>query len=174
MCLGELFIEKNVQPHMVEWENFVVSGDHGQGAFRVAFRCIVKVFGSKELLYKTASVSDVYCRKDTGEFLKNTILDWMTEDLKIINDSKVVIKTEHLEGGEERVVCNFIPRSAYAPRVRVLTQTEIYVTGILLGWQQCLGRRACLHTGAIFACWQKSHGARKVTVKEKHGRFKRL
>ena len=68
--LGELLTERNVQPHMVEWENFIVGGDHGQGAFRVSFRCIVKVFGSKDFLYKTASVSDAYCRKDTGEVLK--------------------------------------------------------------------------------------------------------
>ena len=139
--VGEVLTENKIKPQQVERIGFVIGADHGKDAFRVCFRCTVKLFGSDKLIYKTASVGSVYCNKDTSDIVEKTILNWLTEDMKKIHESKMVFSAESLDNSGTRVACGFIPKSSPNPLgERVIESITMFVTGDLAFLAMILGR----------------------------------
>ena len=68
----------------------VLGGDHGVGAFRLTIHILVRL-NSGKVLKDEIGTSTVFCKKDTSEVLKKTILDQLIADLKKINESKLVM-----------------------------------------------------------------------------------
>ena len=124
---------------MVERLSFVFGGDHEKGAFWLCFCVIIKVYGIKDLFYKTASVADVFCKKDSGDILEKTILPMLTKDLKKISESKVTIQYE--SGNAGKIVCGLITKTSPNPnRARTVDHVTMYVTGDLAWLAAMLGK----------------------------------
>ena len=71
----------------------VVGGDHGQGAFRLGFKVLIDVESAdgeeRKVLHKTVNIATVHCKKEVGAILESTVIDWVAEDLKYINENRL-------------------------------------------------------------------------------------
>ena len=89
-----------------------LGGDHGQGAFWLCFRALLTVKGVKMPYYKTKLIAEIYCKKEEGTILDESITPWMNEDLKQIKDSLLEVRS-----GSDGVTCDW--------RAKVLPPTNI-------------------------------------------------
>ena len=68
----------------------VVGGDHGQGAFRLCILVIIELH-DRDPVDVAVSIGKVFCSKEEGVLLDETIMDWVSTDLEMINDSIVLL-----------------------------------------------------------------------------------
>ena len=83
----ELIVEYKISSKDIVGVFLVVGGDHGQGAFRLCFRALLTVRGRVHPVYKTKSIAEVYCKKEEGTLLDESIMPWLNSDLTKIKDS---------------------------------------------------------------------------------------
>jgi hypothetical protein len=86
-------MENHVSIKTVRRVALVLGGDHGKGAFRLVIRVLI-LLEDEQVLYKDLGVATILCKKDSAEIFKNTIYDWLTADLTLLNDSKVILEQE--------------------------------------------------------------------------------
>ena len=75
----------NFDPKLIKYLQSVYSGDHGQQKFRFASKLLLMYEGI--LHSQVYALSDVACKKDNGEVLKNTIMKPLSEGVNKIEDS---------------------------------------------------------------------------------------
>ena len=96
---GAMLTKHGAKPSDVERLDFMQGGDHAQnsgikartGVFRICIRLAATMKNGDLHHYDIRGAATVYCKKDTSEVLRKTILDMWTADLKILNESKVSI-----------------------------------------------------------------------------------
>ena len=152
--MSELLAERNKNASEVTRVDFVIGGDHGIGAFRLCIRVIIKLI-SGELIHKTVQVAKVVCKKDSADILEKTILPLLTNHLKQINDSKLVIMnaTNELSGEKSgEIICNMFPKTYndYILNATIIPMVTIYVTGDIQWMCMLLGMEGmsphwCIH-----------------------------
>ena len=64
--------------------DIIIGGDHGQKAFRLSLKVILKTDGNKKVGEFIANIGEVDCKKDTAVVLRNTIFSQINERLKTI------------------------------------------------------------------------------------------
>eukprot|EP00581_Thalassiosira_minuscula_P022931 CAMPEP_0184435336 /NCGR_PEP_ID=MMETSP0738-20130409/485517_1 /TAXON_ID=385413 /ORGANISM="Thalassiosira miniscula, Strain CCMP1093" /LENGTH=117 /DNA_ID=CAMNT_0026801683 /DNA_START=228 /DNA_END=578 /DNA_ORIENTATION=+ len=72
----ELLSEHAVKPWDVTGVFLAVGGDHGQGAFRICFRLLLRLKDRELPIYKTKAIAEVYCKKEEGVLLDNSVIPW--------------------------------------------------------------------------------------------------
>ena len=60
----------------------MVGGDHGQGAFRSVFRALLSMSTAGPGIYKTKAIAEVYCKKEEGVLLDESVMPWLEADLQ--------------------------------------------------------------------------------------------
>ena len=63
--------------------DFIVGGDHGQGAFRFPMKLLVIMKSSKNI-ERESSVAYILWKKDNGDILNNIIIDKLQESFEIM------------------------------------------------------------------------------------------
>jgi hypothetical protein len=121
----------------------ILGGDHGIGAFRMPFRTII-ILQNGTVVKRDVGIATINCTKDSSKVIVNTILEWLTEDLKLINDLNIVL-TKAKSGVVE---CKFEPKSAAASSAAsaaaasttvTITNVEIFITGDIKWFCMLLG-----------------------------------
>ena len=138
LSISELLEEHSEDPFAITSSRLVIGGDHGQGAFRLVIRTILLLEGREEPLIKTKSVAEVYCKREEGIVLEATIIDWLKEELTLINDSKVLVKQE-----TGAITCSYSPKSQGVitiPGRAVIQNTIQLMAGDLCWFAYCLGK----------------------------------
>ena len=119
----------------IERIRLVVGGDHGQGAFRLGFRVLLDVNG-KEALKETKSVATITCKKEVTEILEKTVIDWLSDDLKFINDNPL-----HLLQNGDTIIPLFEPEVNNPDDINaVKVKVEQFIAGDLAWEAFCLGK----------------------------------
>ena len=86
------------------------------------------------VLYKDVEIATIVCSKDTSEVLKNTIYDLLTADLKLLNESKLVLAQD--ENGI--IDCSLKPKTSLnEPGETAIDDIDIFNNGDLK-WQAML------------------------------------
>ena len=70
----ELIVEYHLLPEDITGLFLIVGGDHGQGAFRLCFRALLTVRGREAPVYKTKAIAEVYCKKEEGCLLDESVV----------------------------------------------------------------------------------------------------
>ena len=107
VSLAHLLNYKGIKPRDVEELIFGVGGDHGQGAFRLIFKVIVKLLSGDWHEQVCGGAARIICSKDRAEIIKKAFLPQLTKDLEILSKSKVLI-TPLNEDGTGRLVCDLL------------------------------------------------------------------
>ena len=142
------------QPFDVTKIRLIIGGDHGKGAFRLCFRTVINVEGEKKPIYKTKSIAEVYCAKEEGIVLENSIMPWLTEDLKKIHNSQLRIRTSAqdddtdgnggiIRGDNGNIICDYSAKtlaSCTTPNTKVVSNIEMFVAGDLSFYSLLLGK----------------------------------
>jgi len=130
----------------------VIGGDHGQGAFRLGFRVLIDTEsdeGEKEVLHKTINIATVHCKKEVGAILESTVIDWVTEDLKYINENRL-----HLLNVNRRVVTCFESDLGTMHQEEDNLIDPIVIEQFMAGdlaWESfCLGKEAAASSWCIY------------------------
>jgi hypothetical protein len=110
--IQELIIEYDIIPEDILRTFLVLGGDHGQDAFRLCFRALITVRYRSMPYYKTKSIAEVYCKKEEGSILDESVTPWLNEDLKTMKNSQLIVRSD----GDE-VLCN--------RRAKVLVPTDV-------------------------------------------------
>ena len=125
--VAEILMENNAKYSDVISADFCLGGDHGVGAFRLCFRSTVKL-ARGEIFHNDVGVATVKCKKDTSAVLEATIMDWLMEDLKTINESMLVI-TDACDG---EITCDYEEKALQHLQLDsnsfVLPEINIYIT----------------------------------------------
>ena len=88
-AVEELICEHNLQPDNIGKAFLVCGGDHGQGAFRVVFRALLRTLTAGPILYNEKCIAEVYCAKEEGILLDESVMPWLETDLPKIRDSQL-------------------------------------------------------------------------------------
>ena len=51
--------------------------------------------------YKTKSIAEVYCKKEEGSILDESVTPWLNEDLNMMKNSQLSIRSDR-----GKVICN--------------------------------------------------------------------
>ena len=97
-AIEELVAENELSPEDIVRAFLVLGGDHGQGAFQLYFKALLVLVGFDEPVHKTKSIAEVYCAKEEGTLLDESITPWMNEDLKTIKDLRLILKRPDVPG----------------------------------------------------------------------------
>ena len=92
----------NIKPEDILDIHFVFGGDHGVGAFRLSYRCIVTL--KDNTMFHDGGICGTINGKDKPEILEESIMEWLTEDLKRINDLKLFVTCDD----DANAVCSFM------------------------------------------------------------------
>ena len=79
-----------MQPDNIDKAFLVWGGDHGQGAFRVVFRALLRTLTAGPILYNEKCIAEVYCAKEEGILLDESVMPWLETDLQKIKDSQLI------------------------------------------------------------------------------------
>ena len=87
----EIIREYSLQPDNIDIDRafLVCCGDHGQGAFRVVFRALLRTLTAGPILYNEKCIAEVYCAKEEGILLDESVMPWLETDLPKIRDSQL-------------------------------------------------------------------------------------
>ena len=80
--MEELIREYNLQPDNIDKVFLLCGGDHGQGAFRVVFRALLRTLTAGPILYNEKCIAEVYCTKEEGMLLDESVMPWLEADLQ--------------------------------------------------------------------------------------------
>jgi len=133
----DIMNENHIKPLDVIALEIVLGGDHGKGAFRLAFRAIVTVTSGTMYHCDYGGVAYV-TGKDTPDVLEAAIMDWLTTDLEAINSKKVVLDV--LQDGN--TACAFVNTDEEVSGSRhchSIQHVTIYNTGDLKWMAMLLG-----------------------------------
>lgn len=94
LAVVNLMTEHNVKSRTdIEGIKLVIGGDHGQGAFRLCILIIMEL-KNREPVDVAVSIGKVFCTKEEGLLLDETIMDWISTDLQLLHDCQVVMGVE--------------------------------------------------------------------------------
>ena len=116
-----------IHPRLIKRIRLVFGGDHGKGAFRLCFLILICYEGGELPVYTTVACADVYCRKEEGLILEETIMKWLEADLKRVFDSELVIEEASVEDGiirDDR--CTVV--SDYETKIKLITPNTMAST----------------------------------------------
>ena len=136
--VGEKLTELKVKPSNVISIDFILGGNHWKDAFCLCFRIVITMSGGK-MHYVDYGGAGTVMGKDMIDVLEKSIMPWLTEDLKTIHKSKLLMKVID-ESGE--IVCMFVDEESeidYAPDCHIIHHVEIYNTGDLKWMAMLLG-----------------------------------
>ena len=68
----------------------IIGGDHGQGAFRLCILVLIELV-DEEPIDTAVSIGKVFCSKEEGKILDDSIMDLLVADLQKINDSLLLL-----------------------------------------------------------------------------------
>jgi predicted transposase YbfD/YdcC len=147
-----LMTEHSVDIRDIEKTFIILGGDHGIGAFRMPFRNVLVLRDGRHLK-KDIGIATIVCKKDTGKVILNTIMDWLTEDLKEINHSNVVLSTD----ASGNLQCDLQPKTNTSSHS---LDTGIYVTGDIKWFCMLLGMEGmaphyCVYCSLRKQDWKK-------------------
>lgn len=103
---AQLLMENNACATRVKRICVGFGGDHGKGAFRLTMRVLIRL-NSGEVLKDDIGTSTVFCKTDSVDVLRHTILERLTAELKHINESVVVLNSDG-----DFVDCDLQPRAS--------------------------------------------------------------
>ena len=98
----ELIIEHSIRPEDIMAVFLTLGGDHGQGACWLCFRALLTVKGAEIPYYKTKLIAEIYCKKEEGNILDESITPWLNKNLKQIKDSLLEVRS-----GSDGVTCGW-------------------------------------------------------------------
>lgn len=162
--------EHSVAIHDIEKAFIILGGDHGIGAFRMPFRTVLVLKDGRHLK-KDIGIATVVCKKDTGKVILNTIMDWLTEDLKEINDSNVVLTMD----ASGNLQCDLQLKTDANSHLLEL-ETGIYITGdikwfcILLGMED-MAPHYCVYCTLRKLEWKKMRSLQRRSTN--HSKYHR-
>ena len=107
VSLTQLLNYKGIKPRDIEELIFGVGGDHGQGAFRLIFKVIVKLQNGHWHQQICGGAARILCSKDRAEIIKKAFLPQLTKDLETLSKSKVLVAPIN-EDGTGCLVCNLL------------------------------------------------------------------
>ena len=139
--------------------DIIIGGDHGQKAFRLSLKVILKREGNKKIDEFVANIGEVDCKKDTSSVLRNTIFGYINERLKkivkyttnasgrIISDGTLFVIRQ--PSGEEYFSFEkpTDPLEVLVPEKAV--DLRVFVTGDLAFYATVLG----MENASASACW---------------------
>ena len=106
-AVEELIEENTILSNSITRIFLVVGGDHGKGAFRVVFRALLSIQGRREPVYKTKAIAEVYCKKEEGVLLDESVIPWLEADLQtLINSHLVAMSTKD----KKKIACILHPK----------------------------------------------------------------
>ena len=160
-----IMAENSVNPEDVEKLFLILGGDHGIGAFRMPFRTVLLLKDGRHLK-KDIGIATIICKKDTGEVILNTIMDVLTADLKLINNSSVVIGTDEVGA----LTCKLVTKGTQTatPRTNTIQSTTLYITGdikwfcMLLGMED-MAPHYCVYCHHRAQDWKKERNHDKAS-----------
>lgn len=68
----------------------IIGGDRGQGAFRLCILVLIELV-DEEPIDTAVSIGKVFCSKEEGKILDDSIMDLLVADLQKINDSLLLL-----------------------------------------------------------------------------------
>jgi hypothetical protein len=122
--VSQLLIENNVHMSKVRRVGIVIGGDHGKGAFRLVIRVLI-LLEEEQVLYKDVGVATIFCSKDSAEIVKNTIYHWLTDDLKLLNESQVILEDDT----DTLTKCDLQPTTYAVTNGELCIPIDIFNTG---------------------------------------------
>ena len=148
--------ELKLKPADVKSIDFILGGDHGKEAFRLCFRVVITEQNDTMHHCDYGCAGTVF-GKDTPEVLEKSIMPWLTEDLKAMNDSKFIIEEPD---GDGLIVCQFNKVGLEADSTegiarQVINHVEIYNTGDLKWMAMLLGMADMSNEWCIFCFMRK-------------------
>jgi hypothetical protein len=157
--IHDILVEMDASPDLVRKIRLIIGGDHGVGAFRLCFCVVINLEGHKKPVHKTKSIAEVYSKREEGIILEETIMPWLTEDLKKINDSFITIKAADPIGCDDKgvliyddkgsVVCDYRLKASLSGATtntttdtgcEISTEIEQFVAGDFCFFAYILGR----------------------------------
>ena len=155
IVVRELMTEKNLTPEQVAHLEFVLGGDHGKEAFRLCFRVIITT-DDGTLHYKDyGGAATIFSKKDSPDILEAAIMDWLTEDLRSIHESKVFLsKTD--DGSVECVLLRDEVDMEPTDNSKLISKTVIFNTGDLKWMAMLLGMDGMSRQWCIY-CYLRKH-----------------
>lgn len=131
-----LMTEHDVNPEDVERLFIIFGGNHGVGALCMPFRTVLVLNDGRHLKKDISIVATINCKKDTGEVIMKTIMDMLTADLKLINDSSVALSID--DSGV--LQCDLVPKeSTTLSSTNTIKDTSLYITGDIKWFCMLLG-----------------------------------
>ena len=157
--IAQLLMENSIDLTKVRRVGVVNGADHGKGALRGAFRTLI-LLDDDEMLYKDVGNSTVFSSKDTSEVLQNTIQKRMKEDLKLLNESKLVLQKDE----DGYIQCSLLPKNhphgegTSVDCIDVLNTGDIKWLAMLLGMEGHSGCW-CIHCLLSPSEWKQANHA---------------
>lgn len=165
---AQLLMEKDGSAKRVKKVCIVLGGDHGIGAFRLTVRILIEL-DDGEVLKDEIGISTVFCKKDSSDVLKNTILERLTADMRLITESFLQF-TEDDEGFVECELRRRDSDNSSAINGSISMEKAIYIAGDLKWLSMLLGMEdmstywciLCLLGKAGFAPSNHSKGEKRT------------
>ena len=146
--MAELIIGASASIRDVAKVFVFLGGDHGVGAFRLPLRVLV-LLKNNTILKKTIGISTVNSNKDSGKVFRETIEPYVTRDLRLLNDSSVVLTVD--DSGY--VQCHLQPKGEGSSRNLLNVTIEdivLLITGDIKWYCMLLGMEDMASSWCIY------------------------
>ena len=92
------------------------------------FKALLVLVGCDEPVHKTKAIVEVYCAKEDGALLDESVTPWMNEDFKMIKNSRHILKRPDAPGGYRS--CEWRLKASVATGVAV--EGDVLLDAIIL------------------------------------------
>ena len=91
MAVEVLLIKHGIKSRSkIQRIKLIIGGDRGQGAFRLCILVLIELV-DEEPIDTAVSIGKVFCSKEEGKILDDSIMDLLVADLQKINDSLLLL-----------------------------------------------------------------------------------
>ena len=106
-CVERLLVRYSIKSRSsIEGGMCVIGGDHGCGAFRLCMNVLLKITGSDDPINEVVSIAKVFCAKEEGVLLDDSIMSWLESDLQKMNDSLLMLRLSEDKSKFDAAFCH--------------------------------------------------------------------